>query len=200
MGAGPVARHQLAAGWRWAELDGSTLCPCESFEGEGFGLPMLEILLFPSLPLAFPIRHEGGGKWTCRHVSKARLCVPYTLLQRRLGLCLGSLSRLSGATWPAPSSSHLWVCRLHGACVAQIAVGGTSASKQRCYLGWGWYSLANSSLGHHFCSTTLASFFFLIYYFKCLRSFSSIGGAAGDGSQKYSHIVQVLPTNMDWTC
>lgn len=42
--------------------------------------------------------------------------------------------------------------------------------------------------------------FFLIFYCKCLRSFPSIGGAEGDGSQKYSHIVQVLPTNMDWTC
>lgn len=57
-----MAQHRLAEGWRAAELDGSKLCPGESFGDEGLGLPTVEILLFASLPLAFPIHHEGGGK------------------------------------------------------------------------------------------------------------------------------------------
>lgn len=185
MGRLPVAWHWLAEGWRWAELDWGKLYLVGSLGGvpvKGLDSPCFKFCFFLPIHWLFISIMKTGGKWTSRLVPKDRICVPYALLRGRLGMCLCSLLWRSWVTWLVPSSSPLWVWRIPltmrmSTRMAQIAGGGTSASQtRRYYLGWSWYSFIKSGFGCHFCITTLVSVFIVVIV-RCLKSFSSIGGA-----------------------
>lgn len=117
----------------------------------GFGLPMFQIRLFPSFPLAFHIHHEDRRETSLQAcVQRQDLCAVHTALEE-IWMFLCSLLRIPCACGFA--GSELLCIRLPAwhKLLWRVNLG--------YYLGQGCYSFINSGLGHYFCTFILASLF-----------------------------------------